>query len=69
MGSDFLFARPSFLEGVARIMDFGNSLTQYNHSLTPNQADLIVLRMDWEMVGQDMRGAIEEGRKRFAAPK
>ena len=37
--TDFLFARPSFLEGTARILDFGNVLNTYNCSPTPELAD------------------------------
>ncbi|MBI4266932.1 MAG: hypothetical protein HY668_01020 [Chloroflexi bacterium] len=57
--SDFLFARPSFLEGVARIMDFGNTLNEYNYSESDEAADEIALRMDWAIVGDDLRDAIE----------
>ena len=35
----FLCARPSFVEGMARILDFGGNLDQYNQSITPAQAD------------------------------
>ena len=50
--SDFLFARPSFIEGVARILDFGNTLNQYN---TSADADTIALTMDMYAVGDDLR--------------
>lgn len=56
----FLFARPSFLEGIGRLVDFGGALDQYNTSLTPEQADIIAMRMDWEAVGEDLRHAIEQ---------
>ena len=56
--SDFLFARPSFLEGVSRVLDFGGTLNEYNESLSPQQADTIALRMDWEVIGHDLRGAV-----------
>jgi hypothetical protein len=32
--SDFLFARPSFFEGVAHTLDLGSTLTDYNSSLS-----------------------------------
>jgi len=38
--STFLFARPSFLEGVARVMDLGGTLQVYNNSKTEKEADL-----------------------------
>jgi len=50
----FLFAMPSFLEGLARTIDLGATLDEYNQSITPEQADLIAIRNDWEMVGKDI---------------
>lgn len=49
----YSFARPSFLEGMARILDFGGVLNQYDWP-----SDVDALRSDWEMVGRDMRDAI-----------
>ena len=62
MGSytDFLFARPSVLEGVARIFDFGNTLNEYNSAQSEEIADEIALRMDWVAVGDYLRSAIRE---------
>jgi hypothetical protein len=56
----FLFARPSFVEGMARIFDFGNSLNLYNESFTEQEADARALWSDWSMVGQDMNDAIQK---------
>ena len=53
--SDFLFARPSFLEGVARILDLGTTLNEYNKSI---DADATALTMDMYAVGDDLREAI-----------
>jgi hypothetical protein len=58
--SSILFARPSFLEGVGRILDFTNLLNEYNRSLTPEQADELGLRADWHAIGEDMRLAIKQ---------
>ncbi len=60
MNSDFLYSRPSFLEGLARLMDFGNTLNQYNVSSDPKKADSIAIWKDWSMVGQDFRYAIAD---------
>jgi hypothetical protein len=49
----FLAARPSFLEGASRLVDFGNFLNEYNRSLSPGQADQIALTLDWRQVGAD----------------
>lgn len=56
--SDFLFARPSFLEGVARIFDFGGTLNEYNGLFTGPEADAEAIRSDWAAIGHDMRAAI-----------
>jgi hypothetical protein len=56
--SSFLFARPSFTEGVARIMDIGNTMSEYNLTQTPSEADLRAFMADWAAIGEDLRGAI-----------
>ena len=64
--SDFstvLFARPSFLEGVARILDFADLLQEYNRSLTPQQADNLAVAADWGAIGQDIEAAIRENKR------
>lgn len=58
-----LFARPSFIEGFARLFDLGNNLNQYAESVSPDEADIRALRADWEAVGSDLRHAIESERE------
>lgn len=53
-----LFSRPSFLEGVSRLVDFGNILSIYNRSETSTKADEVALASDWYAVGDDLRRAI-----------
>ncbi len=60
MNTDFLYARPSFLEGIARLVDFGGTLNEYNQFPTPQEADAAAIRSDWAMIGQDMWYAIHE---------
>lgn len=55
--SRILFARPSFLEGVARIFDFAGTLSEYNRSRTGEEADYQALLSDWLAVGDDIREA------------
>lgn len=60
----FLFSNPSFLEGLSRAIDLGATLDEYNSSLTPDQADLIAIRNDWEAIGEDILFALRnEGQK------
>ncbi len=59
MRAAYLFARPSLLGGVASLLDFGGTLTEYNTANTPAQADTLALWSDWLAVGDDMWAAIE----------
>jgi hypothetical protein len=63
--SDFLFARPSFLEGMARVVDLGGTLQMYNSSLTGYDADAIALQMDAEAIGSDLRFALITGAEEY----
>lgn len=55
--SDFLFARPTLLEGLARILDWGGTLSEFNRHA---HADRVAIAMDWRMVGNDVRAGITE---------
>lgn len=52
--SSFLFAQPSFLEGIARIFDFSNSLPEYNFSDLVIEADSWAITNDWMSVYEDV---------------
>lgn len=54
-----LFQRPSFIEGMARILDAKNALDSYNRSLSGDKADAQAAAADWCMVGNDMNRAME----------
>ena len=56
----FLFARPSFFEGMARILDFGNTLQVYNISHDEVEADFAAIAADWHAIGEDMMKAVRE---------
>jgi hypothetical protein len=58
--SDFLFAQPSFWEGMGRLLDFGDFLSEYNTSPTGEIADEIALTMDWQAVYGDLWTSLEE---------
>jgi len=67
--SSFLCLRPSFLEGMARILDFPGTLSEYNRSLTPEQADYLALLGDWRLVGKDIEDAIKTAPATEGRPK
>jgi len=56
----FFYARPSFSEGAARLLDFGNTLCEYNSSLTPEMADHLAIQSDWRGVGCDLYAAMRD---------
>jgi hypothetical protein len=45
------------LEGVARSIDIGGTLQEYNFPQDPNQADAIALASDWGFVMRDIQKA------------
>ncbi len=56
----FLFARPSFWEGMGRVLDLGGTMTEFNSSLSEEMADGMALRADWKAIGRDLLAAMEE---------
>lgn len=48
-----LFARPSLVGGIARLLDFGGTLNVYNDSHTPELADLNAFSSDAAALAQD----------------
>jgi hypothetical protein len=61
----YLFARPSFVSGLAAVIDFGNTLFTYNDSPTGEAADYLAMKNDWVVVGTDISDAIGD----FEAPR
>ncbi len=57
--SDFLYARPSFLSGLARLLDIFGTFDQYNRSRDGRIADARALYCDWHVVGWDLLDACE----------
>ena len=56
--SDFLFARPTFVGGIARILDFWGTLKVYNISPSADLADWKAISEDWKAVGNALRDAL-----------
>jgi len=55
--TDYLYARPSFLEGMGRTIDLFGVLNRYNTSQNSAEADRIALTNDWLAVYKDLRKA------------
>lgn len=66
--TSYLFARPSFAEGVGRIVDFGGTLTAYNVSSSAEEADAVAIYTDWRAVGHELRAAIKKQRRKMLKP-
>lgn len=61
-----LFAEPSFIEGISRILDLCGTLQEYNDSETEQKADVEALKNDWRAVEDDLRFSISDYEHRFA---
>jgi hypothetical protein len=55
--SDFLFARPSLLEGIGRNIDLFGVLNSYNNSHGGREADLKAMRNDAAVLKKDFYAA------------
>ncbi len=60
-----LYAKPSFFEGISRLIDFGGLLNTYNKSSSPEEADFRAILSDWEAVGFDVILASKKFVKEF----
>jgi hypothetical protein len=56
--SDYLFAQPSFLTGMGRVLDLGGVFDDYNTSETEAEAESKAMLSDWAAVGQDLADAM-----------
>jgi len=55
--SDFLFAQPSFMEGLARVVDAAGALNEYNRMPASQEADALAMWADWAAVGAEIAAA------------
>ena len=58
MSKYFLFATPTLWAGMARVLDLGGTLSEYNYSSTPDEADFYATFSDWKVVGSDISKAM-----------
>jgi hypothetical protein len=61
--TELLFASPSFLTGMGRVLDLFGEMDAYNVSPNEQVADYIALLNDWKAVGGDLTAAL----RRYAA--
>lgn len=55
----YLFAKPTAIDGVARIFDLAGSMQMYNSNKTGAEADAREIYSDWKNVGLDILKAAE----------
>jgi hypothetical protein len=58
--TDFLFARPSILEGIGRNIDLFGILNVYNTSSSGPDADKQALSNDWQAIYGDLHNAYQD---------
>lgn len=56
--TSYLYAVPTFVEGVARLFDFAGLMTEYNTTRSPEQADARAMTADVLAVLSDMRTVV-----------
>jgi len=56
--SMILFATPSFLEGMARVVDIGGTLNEYNSAMDGAQADRLAFLADVVAISDDIVGGL-----------
>ena len=65
--SDFLFAQPTLMTGVARLVVLGSQFDVYNASATPELADERATYADWRAVGEDLLVAMADEWRAYEA--
>jgi hypothetical protein len=63
-----LFALPSFLEGVASLMDFAGNFNTYNEDLSTEDANERAVISDWDAVYSDFQKAVDQLREEIKTP-
>lgn len=55
-----LFHRTSFLDGIGSIINIFGNYFDFNFSNTGEEADKKAIENDWEVVGDDIRKAVQK---------
>ena len=58
--TDYLFAFPRCLYGIARLVDLGATFDEYNKSSSGQEADARAIYSDWLATGKDIRRALNQ---------
>lgn len=62
MFREYIFTKPSFLSGAAKVVDVGGSLTDcdFLFSFSPAEADSRAIASDFRVTGNDLYQALDE---------
>jgi hypothetical protein len=66
--TDYLFAQPSALSGMARVGDLFGLFDEYNDAPSPEIADARAIYEDWRAVGEDLMSAMSSFATEAPAP-
>lgn len=71
MSHPYAIRMPSFLQGAAKLLDLGQTLTRWDYRWveSPQEADARALASDWLAVGDDLRNAIQTYEPKQAVEK
>jgi hypothetical protein len=56
--TDFLFANPTFIGGLASVLDLGSTMVVYNESPSIKVADVRAMESDWRVTGEDLKASM-----------
>lgn len=62
MKTDFLFANPSFVVGIGRLVDLFGASDVYNESASTQEADARGIYSDFRITGEDIAAAIQDAK-------
>jgi hypothetical protein len=57
--TDRLYAKSSYLFGLANLFNIAGNYCKYNYSKSPEEADLRALAADWEITAEDLQKALD----------
>ncbi len=64
--SIYPFPKPSFLSGLARLLDVGGTFDSFYYLENGEEVDNIAIKSDWAMIGNDMKNALADFKQQAA---
>jgi len=54
------FTVPSFLSGIARLLDVGGTFNSFYYIENAEEADSVAIESDWAIIGNDMKNTLAD---------